>query len=48
MLLFHDGHDRETIPSSGGFASNCGRTITYPDGTTDTETYSWTYDVVGF
>lgn len=35
-------------PSSGGFTSSCGRTITYPDGTSTTESYSWTYDDTGF
>lgn len=35
-------------PASGPFASSCGRTITYPDGTTDTESYQWSYDGVGF
>lgn len=38
----------QTPPSSGSFTSQCGRTITYPDGTTDTESYTWTYDGVGF
>jgi len=35
-------------PASGPFASSCGRTIAYPDGTTHTESYEWTYDDVGF
>lgn len=35
-------------PSSGPFDSSCGRTITYPDGTSDTETYTWRYEGVGF
>lgn len=38
----------QTPPSSGAFTSTCGRTITYPDGTSTTENYSWTYDGVGF
>lgn len=28
----------------GAFSVNCGRTITYPDGTTADESYSWRYD----
>jgi vancomycin resistance protein YoaR len=35
-------------PSSGSFTSECGRTITYPDGTSRTETYTWTYEDTGF
>lgn len=38
----------QTPPSSGSFTSQCGRTITYPDGTSDSESYTWTYDGVGF
>ena len=35
-------------PPSGAFTSSCGRTITYPDGTSDTESYTWTYEGTGF
>lgn len=35
-------------PSSGPFDSSCGRTSTYPDGSTDEEAYSWRYDDSGF
>lgn len=35
-------------PGSGSFDSSCGRTISYPEGSSDTEAYSWTYDDTGF
>lgn len=38
----------ENPPSSGSFTSQCGRTITYPDGTSTTESYTWTYEGTGF
>jgi vancomycin resistance protein YoaR len=38
----------QSPPSSGSFTSRCGRTIAYPDGTSTTESYTWTYDDTGF
>lgn len=35
-------------PSSGPFDSSCGRTITYPHGSTAEESYTWRYEDVGF
>jgi vancomycin resistance protein YoaR len=35
-------------PSSGPFDSSCGRTITYPDGRIEQESWSWRYQGVGF
>jgi putative cell wall-binding protein len=34
--------------SGSAFSVDCGRTITYPDGTRDSEAYSWRYDDTGF
>ncbi len=35
-------------PAAGSFTSSCGRTITYPDGSTESESYTWIYQAVGF
>lgn len=29
--------------AGGPFRNDCGRTVTYPDGTSESETYSWRY-----
>jgi putative cell wall-binding protein len=40
--------DPSSPPAGGGaFQSSCGRTMTYPDGTTRSETYDWFYEDSG-